>query len=91
MTQNMLEITMNQLLKRRGEAEHAIKDLGALYTETVVELMTEPSPNIFSFIGPRIVSKFHLWFPRSLLRISERESQTNTAGSVRSWMATSVL
>lgn len=35
----MLENTMNQLLKRRGEAEHAIKDLGALYTETVVKLM----------------------------------------------------
>lgn len=88
----MLEITMNQLLKRRGEAEHAIKDLGALYRETVVKLMTEPSPNIFSFIGPRIVSKFHLWFhPRSPLHISERESQTNTAESVQSWMATSVL
>lgn len=28
---------MNQLLKRRGEAEHAIKDLESLYTETVVK------------------------------------------------------
>ncbi|XP_035519682.1 tripartite motif-containing protein 14-like [Morone saxatilis] len=32
---NMLETTMNQLLKRRGEAEHAIKDLESLYTQTV--------------------------------------------------------
>lgn len=27
---------MKQLLKQRSEAEHAIKDLEALYTETVV-------------------------------------------------------
>ncbi|KAM8852766.1 tripartite motif-containing protein 72 [Synchiropus picturatus] len=32
---NMLETTMNQLLERRCEAEHAIKDLESLYTETV--------------------------------------------------------
>ncbi|XP_051816303.1 E3 ubiquitin/ISG15 ligase TRIM25-like [Acanthochromis polyacanthus] len=31
----MLETTMNQLLKRRSEAEHAIKDLESLYTQTV--------------------------------------------------------
>ncbi|CAG6017739.1 unnamed protein product [Menidia menidia] len=30
-----LEATMNHLLKRRGEAEHAIKDLEALYSQTV--------------------------------------------------------
>lgn len=36
----MLEITMNQLLNRRGEAEHAIKDLGILYRETVVKFKT---------------------------------------------------
>lgn len=30
---------MNQLLKRRGEAEHAIKDLESLYTQTVVQSM----------------------------------------------------
>lgn len=35
----MLEITMNQLLKRRGEAEHAIKDLESLYAQTVVKSM----------------------------------------------------
>ncbi|XP_042342097.1 E3 ubiquitin-protein ligase TRIM39-like [Plectropomus leopardus] len=32
---SMLETTMNQLLKRRSEAEHAIKDLETLYTQTV--------------------------------------------------------
>ncbi|XP_068597670.1 E3 ubiquitin/ISG15 ligase TRIM25-like [Brachionichthys hirsutus] len=32
---NMLENTMNKLLKRRGEAEHAISDLESLYTQTV--------------------------------------------------------
>ncbi|CAI5653584.1 unnamed protein product [Oreochromis niloticus] len=32
---SMLETTMNQLLKRRSEAEHAIKDLESLYTQTV--------------------------------------------------------
>ncbi|XP_044070362.1 E3 ubiquitin-protein ligase Midline-1-like isoform X2 [Siniperca chuatsi] len=32
---SMLETTMNQLLKRRGEAEHAITDLELLYTQTV--------------------------------------------------------
>ncbi|KAL6101365.1 uncharacterized protein ACO6RY_16627 [Pungitius sinensis] len=32
---SMLETTMNQLLKRRNEAEHAIKDLESLYTQTV--------------------------------------------------------
>uniref|UniRef100_UPI0037E84641 E3 ubiquitin-protein ligase TRIM11-like n=1 Tax=Semicossyphus pulcher TaxID=241346 RepID=UPI0037E84641 len=32
---SMLETSMNQLLKRRGEAEHAIKDLESLYTETL--------------------------------------------------------
>ncbi|KAM3863013.1 tripartite motif-containing protein 14 [Diretmus argenteus] len=32
---NMLESTMNQLLKRRSKAEHAIKDLESLYTQTV--------------------------------------------------------
>ncbi|XP_029133943.2 nuclear factor 7, brain-like [Labrus bergylta] len=32
---SMLESTMSQLLKRRGEAEHTIKDLESLYTETV--------------------------------------------------------
>ncbi|XP_069545905.1 tripartite motif-containing protein 14-like [Brachyistius frenatus] len=31
----MLETSMNQLLKRRSEAEHAIKDLESLYTQTV--------------------------------------------------------
>lgn len=34
----MLEITMNQLLKRRSDAEHAIKDLESLYTQTVVKV-----------------------------------------------------
>ncbi|XP_075933417.1 E3 ubiquitin-protein ligase TRIM11 [Anarhichas minor] len=32
---SMLETTMSQLLKRRSEAEHAIRDLGSLYTQTV--------------------------------------------------------
>nr|XP_046258445.1 tripartite motif-containing protein 14-like isoform X2 [Scatophagus argus] len=32
---SMLENTMTQLLKRRGEAEHAIKDLESLYTQIV--------------------------------------------------------
>ncbi|CAJ1067822.1 E3 ubiquitin-protein ligase TRIM11-like [Xyrichtys novacula] len=32
---SVLESNMNQLLERRGEAEHAIKDLESLYTETV--------------------------------------------------------
>ncbi|XP_070772637.1 E3 ubiquitin/ISG15 ligase TRIM25-like [Enoplosus armatus] len=32
---SILKTTMNQLLKRRGEAEHAIKDLESLYTQTV--------------------------------------------------------
>ncbi|XP_067465726.1 E3 ubiquitin/ISG15 ligase TRIM25-like [Thunnus thynnus] len=32
---SMLETTMKQLLQRRGEAEHAIKDLESLYTQTV--------------------------------------------------------
>ncbi|KAK2824053.1 hypothetical protein Q5P01_021228 [Channa striata] len=32
---SMLEATLNQLLKRRSEAEHAIKDLESLYTQTV--------------------------------------------------------
>ncbi|XP_023130926.2 E3 ubiquitin/ISG15 ligase TRIM25-like [Amphiprion ocellaris] len=31
----MLETTMSHLLKRRSEAEHAIKDLESLYTQTV--------------------------------------------------------
>lgn len=48
--QNMLEITMNQLLKRRGEAEHAMKDLGTLYTETVVKLMTHATLSKYIFI-----------------------------------------
>lgn len=35
---------MNQLLKRRGEAEHAIKDLESLYTQTVVKsILNTPS------------------------------------------------
>lgn len=46
----MLEITMNQLLKRRGEAEHAIKDLGTLYTDTVVKLMTHATLSQYIFI-----------------------------------------
>ncbi|KAM9364937.1 E3 ubiquitin/ISG15 ligase TRIM25 [Pholidichthys leucotaenia] len=32
---SMLETTLNHLLKRRSEAEHAIKDLESLYTQTV--------------------------------------------------------
>ncbi|KAM9344870.1 E3 ubiquitin-protein ligase TRIM39 [Symphorus nematophorus] len=32
---SLLETTMNQLLKRRGEAEHTIKDLESLYTQAV--------------------------------------------------------
>ncbi|KAM4599716.1 E3 ubiquitin/ISG15 ligase TRIM25 [Fundulus diaphanus] len=32
---NMLVAHMNQLLKRRGDAEHAIKDLESLYAQTV--------------------------------------------------------
>ncbi|XP_047207085.1 tripartite motif-containing protein 72-like [Girardinichthys multiradiatus] len=32
---SMLVTNMNQLLKRRGEAEHTIKDLESLYTQTV--------------------------------------------------------
>ncbi|XP_014874974.1 E3 ubiquitin/ISG15 ligase TRIM25 [Poecilia latipinna] len=32
---SMLVANMNELLKRRGEAEHAIKDLESLYTQTV--------------------------------------------------------
>ncbi|KAM3605839.1 uncharacterized protein V6R79_005779 [Siganus canaliculatus] len=32
---SMLQTNMNQLLKRRGEAEHAIRDLESLYTQTV--------------------------------------------------------
>nr|XP_020460219.1 E3 ubiquitin-protein ligase TRIM39-like isoform X3 [Monopterus albus] len=32
---SMLETSMNQLLKRRCDAEHAIKDLESLYTQTV--------------------------------------------------------
>ncbi|KAM4607901.1 tripartite motif-containing protein 72 [Polymixia lowei] len=32
---NMLETTMSQLLRRKVEAEHAIKDLESLYTQTV--------------------------------------------------------
>ncbi|KAM8738471.1 E3 ubiquitin/ISG15 ligase TRIM25 [Acanthopagrus schlegelii] len=32
---SMLETNLNQLLKRRGEAEHVIKDLESLYTQTV--------------------------------------------------------
>ncbi|XP_073338515.1 E3 ubiquitin/ISG15 ligase TRIM25-like [Pagrus major] len=32
---SMLETTLNQLLKRRGEAEHVIKDLESLYTQTL--------------------------------------------------------
>nr|XP_040034914.1 nuclear factor 7, brain-like [Gasterosteus aculeatus aculeatus] len=32
---SMLETTMNQMLKRRNEAEHAIRDLESLYTQTV--------------------------------------------------------
>ncbi|XP_075339061.1 E3 ubiquitin/ISG15 ligase TRIM25 [Odontesthes bonariensis] len=32
---SMLETSMNHLLKKRGEAEHAIKDLESLYSQTV--------------------------------------------------------
>ncbi|CAL8258331.1 unnamed protein product [Lota lota] len=32
---NMLETTMSQLLKKKSEAEHAIKDLETLYTQTM--------------------------------------------------------
>lgn len=32
---------MNQLLKRRNEAEHAIKDLESLYTQTLVQSSKE--------------------------------------------------
>ncbi|XP_026165643.1 E3 ubiquitin-protein ligase Midline-1 [Mastacembelus armatus] len=32
---SILEISVNQLLKKRSEAEHAIKDLESLYTQTV--------------------------------------------------------
>ncbi|XP_010773046.1 E3 ubiquitin-protein ligase TRIM41-like [Notothenia coriiceps] len=32
---SILEATMNKLLKRRNEAEHAIKDLESLYTQTL--------------------------------------------------------
>lgn len=35
--QSILEVTMDQLLKRRAEAEHAIKDLESFYAETVVK------------------------------------------------------
>lgn len=35
--QSMLVANMNELLKRRGEAEHSIKDLESLYTQTVVQ------------------------------------------------------
>ena len=33
----MLEATMSQLLERKSEAEHAIKDLEMLYTQTMVQ------------------------------------------------------
>lgn len=41
---------MNQLLKRRGEAEHAIKDLESLYTQTVVQSMGNTHFLIIYFI-----------------------------------------
>ena len=35
----MLETTMSQLLEKKSEAEHAIKDLETLYTQTMVHYM----------------------------------------------------
>lgn len=43
--QSILEATMDQLLKRRAEAEHAIKGLESFYAETVVTSKScSPSP-----------------------------------------------
>lgn len=70
---------MNQLLKRRSEAEHAIKDLESLYTQTVVKTYPFIIPRFPTFCVSHCII---LSFLRSLLQISERESQTNTAGSV---------
>lgn len=50
--QSALEATMDQLLKRRAEAEHAIKDLESFYAETVVTskscilLLQQINPNM---------------------------------------------
>lgn len=78
---------MSQLLKRRGEAEHAIKELESLYTQTVV-----PSSSNHSCLAVKTLSVEHFvlhFFYRSLQQISGKEFQTNTAGSALSWTQTS--
>lgn len=79
---------MDQLLKRRAEAEHAIKDIESFYAETVVKSISCTASVIPD--ATQICTNKVCLFPRSLQHISGRESQTSTAGSVPSWTGMSV-
>lgn len=59
--QSILEATMDQLLKRRAEAEHAIKDLESFYAETVVKSIS-CTPSLITDTTQICTTKFSCLF-----------------------------
>lgn len=76
---------MNRLLKRRGEAELAIKDLESLYSQTVVR---SPEPNFFWTIEAKTLHYSFSYFLDICCRFQRenlRQVQQNPRGAGRRW------